>query len=194
LKQGANTLQVRLLEVLRAHPAGLSEYELITALETQGEEGFGKQRLRDNFSLFQTHFLLFHSLYHLREQLIHEGEYGLDISPLKIQLLSLRNHDSNSLGQTDPLRDYYLDLANLEITTADEVEQLLSRFWERYLSNDDRRLALETLGLEDPVDWPTIKQQHRRLAMEHHPDRGGDDARLKAINMAMDALARSYKS
>jgi DnaJ-domain-containing protein 1 len=193
LEQGADTFQAHLLEVLRARPAGLSEYELMTALDARGEDGFGKQRLRDNLPLFQTHFLLFHNLYALRENLIRQGEYGLEISALKIRLLSIREEDANSLGQHDPLRDYYLDLKNLENTTPEEVEQLLSNFWERYLSNDERREALETLGLEDPVDWPTIKQQHRRLAMEHHPDRGGDEARLQAINIAMDKLARNYK-
>jgi DnaJ-domain-containing protein 1 len=194
LDQGADTFQAHLLEVLRAHPVGLSEHELITALDARGEDGFGKQRLRDNLSLFQTHFLLFHSLYALREKLIRQGDYGLEISALKIQLLSLNEEDAKSLGQHDPLRDYYLDLKNLENTTPEEVEQLLSSFWQRYLSNDERREALDTLGLKDPVDWPTIKQQHRRLAMEHHPDRGGDEVRLQAINTAMDKLARSYKS
>jgi curved DNA-binding protein CbpA len=29
--------------------------------------------------------------------------------------------------------------------------------------------------------------------MEHHPDRGGDEARLQAINAAMDLLAKDAR-
>ncbi|NNG14653.1 MAG: DnaJ domain-containing protein, partial [Gammaproteobacteria bacterium] len=44
--------------------------------------------------------------------------------------------------------------------------------------------------LDDPVSDADIKQQYRRLAMQHHPDRGGDDATLQKINAAMNILTR----
>jgi hypothetical protein len=181
----------QVLAVLRAHPEGISEYELIQALENSGNAVFSTDRLRNNLSLFQTHFFLFHHLYQLREDLWEKGEARLDISPLCIQLLSINDTPDTALSDHDPLRDYYLQLDNLENTNAEDVDMLLSKFWLRFVRNDEREAALAELELQDPVDWGTIKTQHRRLAMQHHPDRGGDAERLQAINAAMDVLARS---
>lgn len=183
----------RLLEVLCAHPAGLSEYELIRTLETDGQSGFEVGCLRDNLSLFQTHFVLFHTLYRMRGPLWREGRARLDISALRIQLLPVTPEDDTgtTLSKHDPLQDYYLDLDNLKNTDATEVDALLNQFWKRFISNDERREALAILELEDPVGWPAIKTRHRRLAMRHHPDRGGDGQRLQAINAALDILARA---
>ena len=179
--------------VLRAHPAGLSEYELIKTLEAENETGFSRECLRDNLSLFQTHFLLFHALYHLHEQLWTSQTARLEIHTLCIQLLPFKMATDSQLAEHDPLREYYLDLNNLEKTGVSEVEELLTQFWSRFVGNDDRRQALAELELKDPVDWPTIKTQHRRLAMHHHPDRGGDETRLQAINAAMETLARDSR-
>ena len=187
-----NTFEQHLLEVLQLHPAGLSEYELIKKLEAEGQSGFEEDCLTNNLSLFQTHFFLFHSLYQLGELLaLDQGQgYRLEIHTLRIQLIPLKDKNNAALAEHDPLRDYYLDLNNLNDVNEDEVSQLLTQFWKRFITNDERRDALEELELQDPVDWPTIKKQHRRLAMLHHPDRGGDEERLQAINTAMDALAR----
>jgi len=180
----------RLLEVLRAHPGGISEYELIHALDVIGESHFGADCLNDNLSLFQTHFFLFHNLYQLHDQLWHSDGTYLEIGPLCIQLLSGNSRLRPSLSTHNPLRDYYLDIDNLNNTDLNDVELLLGKFWQRFIRNDSRHDALTELGLSDPVDWATIKTQHRRLAMQHHPDRGGDEQRLQAINAAMDVLAR----
>ncbi len=181
----------RLLKVLRVHPTGISEYELIRALGSAGESHFDTDCLRDNLSLFQTHFFLFHNLYQLHDQLWHNDGTHLEISPLCIQLLPAKNTPRPALSVHNPLRDYYLNIDNLNNTDANDIELLLEKFWQRFVHNDDRHNALEELGLNDPVDWPTIKTQHRRLVMEHHPDRGGDKQRLQAINAAMDVLTRN---
>jgi hypothetical protein len=180
--------------VLRAHPAGLSEYELIKTLEAENEADFSNDCLRDTLSLFQTHFLLFHALYRLNEQLWEAQIARLDIHTLCIQLLPFKTPTGSQLSHHNPLREYYLDLNNLENTDAGDVDVLLTQFWSRFVGDDDRRQALAALELKDPVDWPAIKTQHRRLAMLHHPDRGGDEARLQAINAAMDILARDSRS
>jgi len=180
--------------VLRAHPAGLSEYELIKTLEAENEDDFSNDCLRDTLSLFQTHFLLFHALYQLDKQLWEAQTARLDIHTLCIQLLPFKAPPSSQLSDHDPLREYYLDLNNLENTDAGDVDVLLTQFWSRFVGDDDRRQALAALELKDPVDWPAIKTQHRRLAMQHHPDRGGDETRLQAINAAMEILARDSRS
>lgn len=38
-----------------------------------------------------------------------------------------------------------------------------------------------------------LKKQYRRLAMQHHPDRGGDLETMKAINAEHDALFEALK-
>lgn len=88
----------------------------------------------------------------------------------------------------DPLRAYYLDLTHLEKTGKQEVLQLLDAFWQRYTRHDRRAEALAELGLADPVDYLEIKRSYRELAMEHHPDRGGEMEKLQAINAAMELL------
>jgi len=192
-----NTFEQHLLKVLLLSPAGLSEFELIQKLEAEGQPGFETDCLKGNLSLFQTHFFLFHSLYHLSEQLVAGNEldnnYRLEISPLCIQLIPQENNPSVSIATHDPLRDYYLDLNNQKAVNETDVNKLLTQFWERFISNDERREALEKLELQDPVEWHTIKKQHRRLAMQHHPDRGGDEDRLQAINAAMDILAKDSR-
>ncbi|MCF6255015.1 MAG: molecular chaperone DnaJ [Gammaproteobacteria bacterium] len=183
----------RLLEVLRAHPAGISEYELIRTLDSVGEPHFDANCLRDSLSLFQTHFFLFHNLYQLHDQLWRNDDIYLEIGPLRIQLLSGNTASYPTVSAHNPLRDYYLNIDNLNNTDANDVELLLGKFWQRFVRNDERHNALEELGLNDPVDWTTIKTRHRRLVIEHHPDRGGNKQRLQAINAAMDVLTRNSR-
>lgn len=193
---GASTFGDTLLQVLRAHPAGISEFDLIKRLSADGQAGFDKDCLRSSLSLFQTHFLLFHSLYLLRDDLCSgDNNERLDIHTLCIQLIpsAARHSTDNAIDTHDPLRDYYLDLDHLKNTRDADVDALLDQFWQRFIGNHERRAALQTLELQDPVDWPTIKTQHRRLTMQHHPDRGGDASRLQAINAAMDSLTHNKK-
>lgn len=185
-----NHLVSRLYEVLKAAPAALREHELLAMLNQQGFSEFGDQIYRDNHSLYQTHFLLFHCLYKLRDQLREQKSAELEIHCLNIRLHLYSEPDivTQLLQQQDPLRDYYLDLNNLENTSAEDVEELIYGFWQHFSVNDQRQQALEVLGLSDPVEYTEIKAQYRRLAMEHHPDRGGDGEILQAINAAMRVL------
>lgn len=51
------------------------------------------------------------------------------------------------------------------------------------------------LGVEPGVSADDLKKQYRKLAMQHHPDRGGDEEKFKDINEAYTALSLvSYKS
>ncbi len=55
-------------------------------------------------------------------------------------------------------------------------------------SERQRRRALRTLGLADPVEAAAIQYRYRQLAMRHHPDRGGDIEAFIAIQRAMATL------
>ena len=192
-----SNLKSIVLGALQQFPLGLSEHELIKFMQATDHIQFERIALWDTLSLFQTHFILFHTLYTLREELWQEQNKVLEISPLKIVLYTFDKQDSAEgqiISEHDPLRDYYLDLSNLEQTSADDVARLLDSFWTRLEANDQRAAALEVLALEDPIDYPAIKEQYRRLAMQHHPDRGGDKVQLQALNYAMAVLEKCYKN
>ncbi|WP_018145375.1 MULTISPECIES: DNA-J related domain-containing protein [unclassified Thioalkalivibrio] len=174
----------RVLECLRMQSDGLTEHALITQLRDAGVEPFAGARLQESLSLFQTHFVLFHCLYRLRDTLAGQGEW-LRIHCLDIGIEPGRGGAVGGLPAThDPLRAYYLDLAQLETMDAAAVEALLGEFWSQLGRDQQREQALEVLELADPVDADTIRRQYRRMAQRHHPDRGGDTAKLQRINAA----------
>lgn len=172
-----------LLAHLRAHPAGLSEFQLLKRLRQQAVAPFDCADLADPERLYRVHFLLFHCLYRLQARLWRQGG-GLEIHCLRIALTA-GGAAEGGLASPDPLRRFYLDPANLE---SQDVASLLSQFWARFGANAQRREALATLGLTDPVEPQEIRRQYRRLMMRHHPDRGGDTGRVQALNAAMAAL------
>ena len=184
LEQFQNTL----LELLERHPNGISEYALFNQLSALNFPDYHEPARRTALGLFRAHFALFHALYRLRDRLWNEGRAQLDIHTLCIQLTPYRAQHSDLPTRRDALRDYYLDASHLADTTASEVDQLLEKFWRRFGPNDRRVQALDVLGLNDPVDDITIKQTWRRLAMQHHPDRGGNAQQLQEINAALTAL------
>lgn len=178
-----------ILSLLKQYPEGISEYSLLEqladldVLKMPAEHG-------DLSALFQAHFLLFHSLYRLRDRLWQQQAGHLDINPLAIALQPYRP-SANALAEPDNLRSYYLDLTHLQQTSDDQVAEMIAGFWNRLANPQQRQQALAELGLEDPVHDDTIRQRYRELAMKHHPDRGGDSRRFLSIKLAMDELTKN---
>lgn len=178
--------------LLRDNPAGLSEHRLIELLREPPHALLPPLRLDDALGLFQSHFLLFHALYRLRERLWREKSGELTISPLLIRIDPYRPGEAG-LCPEDALRDYYLDLSQLAQTGEQELDELLNGFWRRLRAGDARQEALAVLELEEPVDFAAIRQQYRRLVMRHHPDRGGESERMQALNEAFAVLQGYYQ-
>lgn len=172
---------------LRRQPDGVKEYDLIKALQGQGYFESSATSPVPPHEIFRMHFMLFHALYLLRDRLLQEKQSWLEISTLNIQLRPyLECKDGLTVGDT--LRAYYLDLKHIDSTTEEDVCELIASFWNKLGKHENREDALQALGLQDPVSDTTIKQTYRRLAMEHHPDRGGDKERLQVINTAINIL------
>ncbi|WP_409523209.1 DNA-J related domain-containing protein [Nitrincola sp. MINF-07-Sa-05] len=187
-----------LVDLLVEYPAGLSEYQMLKELGRRELIHLDEDSFSNTLKLFHMHFLLFHRLYHLRDRLHREARHCLQINALSIRLLPYSSTDAG-LEMADKLREYYLDMSQLESTGELELEQMLDGFW-RYirtgqpLINDSKRQqALKVLGLEAEASLPEIKSTWRRLAMIHHPDRGGDEEQLKRINEAMSILSATKR-
>lgn len=128
---------ITLQNLLLDKPAGFSEYQLINHFKDAQHPFFVSANLSDSLSLFRSHFVLFHLLYKLRDNLRAAGEFELHISPLQIYLApmsSATQHSANSsaLAAREPLRRYYLDLNNLQDTGRAEVDALLNSSRDLY--------------------------------------------------------------
>ena len=199
-----NTLQrSRLLDtiqlVLEAHPQGLNEHALIKALGETGVIEVTPATFSDTMTLFRTHFLVYNALYELKDDLIRKAHWILEISAVNIQLHPYEfGHDL--LEIKDPMRDYYLYLTALQETTEEELDDMLRNFWKKVDTEEEKQVkrglsqrALACLELNEPITFTEIKQRYRKLAMQHHPDRGGDPSKIQEINEAMAILKAAFQ-
>jgi DnaJ-domain-containing protein 1 len=185
-----NELESFLWELLRQYPQGISEFDLLRELQRERDGDFGPETFRDELAMFRAHFLLFHALYRLRDYLFGQQFALLEIHVLDIRLTPWREGHATALATPDPMREYYLNLDHLENTTVQDVEELLGRFWVGYFANEKRAQALQVLGLDNAADSAEIEQSYRKLAMRHHPDRGGDEQQFQQIQQAITVLRR----
>ena len=57
----------------------------------------------------------------------------------------------------------------------------------------DNNKLYDVLGVDKSADSKTIKKAYRKLAMKHHPDKGGDPEKFKEINAAHEVLSSEEK-
>ena len=176
----------RLFSILREHPEGLREYDLLEILR-------GDRPLRglDSLEVFRVHFLLFHHLHRLRQALQTLGLGTLEIHCLRVRLAPLESPAPNREQlprPPDPLEGYYLDLENMARTTREDVQEMLRWFWRRYRVHGRREEAMAALGLGPETSLPDARRRYRALVREHHPDRGGDAAAFRKVVEAMEVL------
>lgn len=175
---------------LDEHPEGFKEYDLLYHLDEQGFFLELDTEASSSLLLFQKHFLLFHVLYSINQQLVADKQGALSISPLLIKKLDHVAADTQ-IGALDALSEYYLDMNHLESANEENVNELLDLFWRKYLRNEKRGDALKVLGLSEPVTDKEIVQRYRELVSVHHPDKGGDTDKIQAINEAYAVLIRA---
>ncbi|MEE2961624.1 MAG: DNA-J related domain-containing protein [Myxococcota bacterium] len=186
----SNLLHYELIEILEDQSGFISEYELLQILRERGHEELTINLALDSHALFRIHFVLFHALYNLREGLRLKGTQDLVISATKIGLTEpIKTEDALVIG-TDSLREYYLDPSHLHETTAEDVDSMLTSFWEKYFGFDEVQHALGIMGLAQSASNRELKQQYHNLAMEFHPDRGGSPDKFKEITGAATTLQK----
>lgn len=198
-----NELQTLLKDTLAtfrpAFELGISEYELICTLKSPPYSVFDEDVLRDSLMMFQTHFVLFHCLYQLRdrwrEQEIGELVIGLTritLDPILESFINIQTEDS--------LADYYLDWSNLGCSDKNEIEALLDSFWQKMagtklnanMSSSELKRICIVMGIEslEDITLLELKQQYRKLQHKNHPDKGGSIEASQSVLQAYSQLRR----
>lgn len=191
-------LLVAVEHVLRRNPAGINELGLIKTLQRPPWELIGKVNFGEPDKLYPVHFLLFHVLYRLRDQLAIGGE-TLTISPLVIRVRKSEVVAGSGVpDQVDELRNFYLDLSKYEMPE-ESINRMMDDFWAG--RNGYRPEATEaheaaaTLGFESvPYGFDEVKQRFRRAVMHAHPDRGGETETIQDLNQAFAVLKAHFRT
>ncbi|WP_133012297.1 DNA-J related domain-containing protein [Marinomonas flavescens] len=188
-----NPLIGPILHILKKHPEGVGEFEILKTLKQQIPE------LTDiatdvNLQLFRQHFLIMNALYQLQSSLWQEESLSLSISATHIRILPrtqvpLSNSRDINNSVDAKLAAYYLDWHEYEKTNEEDVSSLLSSFYQGIYLTGDREAALEALQLtQSSPSKEEIKRQYRKLAHQTHPDRGGDTDAFISLRQAYECL------
>lgn len=184
-----NPLTQPISQILEQAESKMSEYELLKALELNDDD-FGEDApAGSDLALFRQHFLIMNALYSLQPKFLEKG-FKLYISALDIYLMPLGMNTSYALStdSDQAIRAYYLDWNEFTASNQESVNKLLDSFWERYLNHDQYSAALQTLGLEPDASYDNVKARYRKLASEHHPDKGGCKAKFNEIREAYEII------
>ncbi|MFQ2321540.1 DNA-J related domain-containing protein [Aeromonas dhakensis] len=181
----ANPLLAPLLALLRQASGSYKVHELLAELRRQE---FIPPLPGDKQQLFRLNFLIMNALYQLQAELHDEG-WWLLISTLDIRIepLAPRN-TASALARGEALRSYYLDWQVFWQTDREEVEALLGSFWRAYARDEHRAEALTLFALPAGAGPDAIRRRWRELALQHHPDRGGDADTFIRLRWAWEHL------
>ncbi|MCW8957323.1 MAG: DnaJ domain-containing protein [Gammaproteobacteria bacterium] len=188
-----NPLIIPILDILKIAEDKIGEYDLICSLEQQGIV-FPGVNDSYNVAMFKKHFMTMNALYHLQQDLIEDGYYlSITVLDIRIEPLSQTENNQSLIDSAEhKVRDYYLDWRHFDNTSENEIKELLSSFWQMYSALDKQGQALAVLELDPDAGWDDVKQAYRRLATEHHPDKGGKDVRFIEIREAYEVLRCFY--
>jgi hypothetical protein len=190
-------LSVAIERILRENPLGISELHLIKALQRPPWELIGPVSYGQPDKLYPVHFLIFHVLYRLRDQLAGAGD-ALNISPL---LIRLTRQDvvggTGPVGVPDKLRAFYLDLSRYQMPE-DSILKMMDDFWSgRHGQQPARDDVLDAAGVFGFAGMPTsfedVKYRFRRAVMQAHPDRGGETEAIQNLNNAFSVLKAHFQ-
>lgn len=182
-----------ILEILEKHPSGINEYNLLKELAENPQSTITMDSLSESLGMFRTHFLLFYTLYHLKDYLEKNKQETLEIHCLNIQLKPLKYRGVLQISKHDPLREYYQNLDNVKNINKKDVEKLLQNFWHKFYYYNHKNPALEILGVTADASITEIESQYKKLVKKHHPDVGGDNETFQKIQQAMESIRALYE-
>lgn len=194
------TVLVDILSTLKPYFCeGISEYSLLQLLQQPPYCIFDQSALKDNLTLFRSHFVLFHGLYVLRQQWRTDQTGELDIHTTSICLKPYEL--KQGVVEDDPLGRYYLDLNQIESTSEQDVETLLDDFWLKMggfspyvLTQESMAACYETLGLNSDqigcLSLLEVKKHYRKQLHLIHPDKGGSEEQAKALVQAYQCIVQ----
>jgi DnaJ-domain-containing protein 1 len=171
-----------------------NEHQIIKHLQENEISPFHNFTLALSTDLFSAHFLCMHALYHLKNQYQQSNQFQLIIQSVRIERITLtelqiNNLDSKTVIDTiDPLASYYLNPTHYFETQEDEINDMIKSFWQKYIAQDNKQEALDTLNLPPNADTKMIKKRYLLLAQQHHPDKGGCAEMFSKINQAKKYL------
>tara|TARA_R110001592_G_scaffold49482_1_gene154253 strand:- start:6413 stop:7021 length:609 start_codon:yes stop_codon:yes gene_type:complete len=177
-----------------------NEHQIIKHLQKTNIPPFNDFTLSHAKDLFSAHFLCMHALYHLKSQYSQEKTFNLQIQSVRVERIliteseSAKNDYSNTsyLGTNDPLEGYYLNPKHYFETQEQDINDMLKSFWHKYLAQDEKQAALDVLNLPPEADAKMIKDQYKRLAQKHHPDKGGCAEKFNKVRQAKSVLDAAF--
>lgn len=169
---------------------GISEYALLKRLKETNSPWHDLINFADAKSLFPIHFLLFNALYSWQQELQKQGDFQLSVTPLNIRLFRQQT-DTNSVGEIDATRFFYLDKTNLFETSESDLENMISSFWKGLIVQPKVLGAFETLEMKPTTDLKKVKLVYKKKMASAHPDKGGCNNRARDLNHAVDVITKA---
>ncbi|MDP4534847.1 DNA-J related domain-containing protein [Alkalimonas collagenimarina] len=147
-------------------------------------------------ALFQRHFIVQHLLYQLQLQWAEQQFAWLEIGLAKVQLHTYQAQQPTEYDQGRA--GYYLDWQHFYQMSSATLEQQLDDFWryvQRPAEADPLSLqqACQVLQLSWPCSLLQLKRQYRSLALQYHPDRGGDGEQFLQVRQAYQRLRTEFR-
>ncbi|WP_273021188.1 DNA-J related domain-containing protein [Rheinheimera sp.] len=152
--------------------------------------------LSDDMSRFQLHFVLYHLLYRVQQQLLDLQQGYLSVELAKVRLLSVSQAPVSDVH--DGRRQYYLNWQNFHHMTEQLLDQHLSAFWQHFAAPQSTRLMLSQAEAETLLQLPAhfnlaqLKKAYRTKALQLHPDRGGDAQQFILLRHAYQQLLELF--
>jgi hypothetical protein len=185
-----------ILDFLRERNTPVTEYDLIQHL---GQAGYFAAFEQDSFNLrlFKKHFVTRHCLYSLQQDL--EPDWFLRLGALEIHLQQVEPTAVTGMGvdiadgvgnANCALRNFYLDLTQLEQADENSVGELLKQFWDRFYVWQSGAEAYQVLALQPGAAWEDIERAYRRAVQQVHPDRGGSAEEFARVRRAYETLKK----
>lgn len=196
-----NLLQGQLLNVLCSAPVTAAQpIEEQYLLSRLGLKLHSETVLSADLARFQQHFVLYHLLYRLQQQMLELEQGYLSIELAKVRLLPLANAPQQLTEQQQYAgrREYYLSWQNFYLMTEQLLDLHLSDFWQQLITPQATHAELATADALALLQLPAhftlqqLKKAYRSKALQLHPDRGGEQQQFILLRQAYQQLLLSF--